>query len=160
MIAIVVAHAANGTIGRDGDLPWRLPTDLGRFRAITHGGTVVMGRRTWESLPERFRPLPGRRNVVLSRDPDYAPDGAEVFPSLAAALEACDRDCFVIGGAATYAEALPLAQRCYVTHVEADVDGDAFFPPLDAAEWECVEHGETIEENGHRFSFRVHERRR
>lgn len=159
MIAIVVAHAANGTIGRDGDLPWRLPTDLRQFRAITHGGTVVMGRKTWESLPPRFRPLPGRRNVVLSRDPAYAPEGAEVFPSLRAALDACDRDCFVIGGAATYAEALPLADRCYVTHVEGAVEGDAVFPLLDAEEWECVEESEAIEENGHRFAFRVHERR-
>ncbi len=159
MIAIVVAHAANGTIGRDGDLPWRLPSDLRQFRAITHGGTVVMGRRTWESLPPRFRPLPGRRNVVLSRDPAYAPEGAEVFRSLADALAACDQDCFVIGGSATYAEALPLAQRCYITHVEGAVDGDAAFPLLDPAEWTCVEEGETLEENGHRFAFRVHERR-
>ncbi|MDO8185552.1 dihydrofolate reductase [Conexibacter sp. JD483] len=159
MIAIVVAHAANGTIGRDGDLPWRLPSDLRQFRAITHGGTVVMGRRTWESIPARFRPLPGRRNVVLSRDPAYAPDGAELFGSLAEALAACDHDCFVIGGSATYAEALPLAQRCYITHVEGDVEGDAVFPLLDADEWTCVEAGETREENGHRFAFRVHERR-
>jgi dihydrofolate reductase len=158
VIAIVVAHSENGAIGRDGDLPWRLPSDLARFRALTYGGTVVMGRRTYESLPPRFRPLPGRRNVVLSTDPAYRPDGAEVFASLDAALDACDRDCFVIGGALTYEQALPLAETLHVTHVDGHVEGDAFFAPPSAAEWRCVQESEPQAENGHRFTFKTYER--
>src|SRR4051794_24452108 len=109
MVALVVAYARNGVIGRDGDLPWHLPTDMQHFRELTTGGTVVMGRKTYVSIPERFRPLPGRRNLVLSRDPAFAAPGAEVFGGLDAALEAAGEDCFVIGGGTTYAEALPRA---------------------------------------------------
>ena len=98
MIALVVALSSNRVIGRDGALPWRLPTDLRRFRELTTGHAVVMGRRTYESLPERFRPLPDRRNIVLSTRASYAAPGAEVFGDLEAALEACEHDCFVIGG--------------------------------------------------------------
>lgn len=157
MISIVVAHASNGVIGRDGALPWRLPSDLRRFREITTGGAVVMGRRTFESIPDAFRPLPERRNIVLSSDPSYEAKGAEVFGSLDAALASCPEGCFVIGGGETYIQALPLASRVYATHVEAEVDGDAFFPELDP-DWRCVETSEPIEENDHRFTFRVYER--
>ena len=157
MVTLVVAHSRNGCIGRDGNLPWRLPTDLKRFKEITLGGTVVMGRRTWESLPPAFCPLPGRRNLVLSTDPAYAPPGAEVFASLEAALDACDADCFVIGGGATYARALPLASRVLATLVDADVEGDAFFPELDGS-WQCAEVSEPVTENGHTFTFRRYER--
>lgn len=158
MISIVVAHSRNRVIGRDGALPWRLPTDLARFREITTGGAVVMGRRTFESLPERFRPLPGRRNVVLSTDPAYRAAGAEVCGDLDAALAACERDCFVIGGGVTYAAALPVAERVYVTHVDCEVDGDAWFPELAAEDWRRVEHGDPIAENDHSFRFAVYER--
>lgn len=160
MVAIVVAVSNNGVIGRDGGLPWRLPTDLRRFRELTTGHAVVMGRRTYESLPERFRPLPDRRNLVLSGDPAYRADGAEVFASLDAALDACDRDCFVIGGAATYAQALPAAQRVHLTRVACEIEGDAFFAPLPEQDWTCVQRGEPIAENGHSFTFTVHERAR
>ncbi|MDO8211194.1 dihydrofolate reductase [Conexibacter sp. CPCC 206217] len=159
MIALVVAYGENGVIGRDGELPWRLPSDLARFRALTHGGTVVMGRKTWESLPPRFRPLPGRRNIVLSRAAAYAPEGAEVFASLDEALAACERDCFVIGGAEIYAQALPLAERVLATCVDAAPRGDAFFAPLeDDGAWECVERSAPQDENGHVFTFRTYER--
>ena len=160
MISIVVAHAANGVIGRDGGLPWRLPSDLRRFRELTTGGTVVMGRATFESLPDAFRPLPDRRNIVLSSRRDYSPDGAEVFDGLGAALAACPDGCFVIGGDATYRQALPLAERVYATHVAAEVEGDAFFPKLDPVEWRCVEASEPIVENDHELTFRVYERAR
>src|SRR3954452_7140596 len=131
MVSFVVAHARNRVIGRDGGLPWHLPADLRRFRELTTGHAVVMGRKTYESLPERFRPLPNRRNLVLSTDPAYRADGAEVFADLASALDACHGDeCFVIGGGATYAEALPHAHRIYATEIDADVEGDAFFPDL------------------------------
>ena len=160
MISIVVAHSRNGVIGRDGDLPWRLPTDMRRFRELTTGGTVLMGRRTYESIPERFRPLPERRNLVLSSNPSYRPDGAEVFGDLGSALGACGGDgCFVIGGGVTYAEALPLAQRVYATVVDADVDGDTFFPPLPESDWRCVERSERIVENDYGFTFDLYERR-
>ena len=111
MIAIVVAHSSNGVIGHRGALPWRLPSDLRRFRELTVGASVVMGRRTFESLPQAFRPLPDRRNLVLSSDADYLADGAEVFSEFAAAVEDCDGDCFVIGGEITYRQALASAEQ-------------------------------------------------
>jgi dihydrofolate reductase len=160
MVSLVVAHSANRVIGRDGELPWRLPTDMRRFRELTTGGTVIMGRRTWESIPERFRPLPERRNVVLSSDPDLVLEGAEVLPSLEAALAAAGPgECFVIGGGETYAQALPLAERVYATEIEEAVEGDAIFPELPEAEWRCAERGEPLAENGHAFAFAVYERR-
>ena len=155
MVALVVAHSANRVIGRDGGLPWRLPGDLKRFRALTTGQTVVMGRRTYESLPDAFRPLPDRRNVVLTSDPGYRADGAEVVGDLDAALAA---PCFVIGGGEVYAQALPRAQRVYATELEAEVDGDTFFPPLPAAEWRCVERSERIIEDGHAYTFAIYDR--
>jgi dihydrofolate reductase len=155
VIALVVAHSANRVIGRDGGLPWRLPGDLKRFRALTTGQTVVMGRRTYESLPDAFRPLPDRRNVVLTSDPGYRADGAEVVGDLDAALAA---PCFVIGGGEVYAQALPRAQRVYATELEAEVDGDTFFPPLPAAEWRCVERSERIIEDGHAYTFARYDR--
>jgi dihydrofolate reductase len=157
VIAIIVAHARNGVIGRDGGLPWHLPSDLKHFKELTSGHTVVMGRRTYESLPDRFRPLPNRRNVVLSSDPAYVARGAEVFTSLEGALEGCD-DCFVIGGEATYRQALPLSDRVYATELEAEHDGDARFPDLPAAEWRIVDTSEPHAENDQRFTFRTYER--
>lgn len=139
-VTLVVAMAENGVIGRDGDLPWRLSADLRRFRATTMGKPVLMGRRTWESLPRR--PLDGRRNIVISRDPAYRAEGAEVAASLAGALalaraggaeEAC-----VIGGGEIYGQALPLADRLDVTHVLGEIDGDTYFPPLDPQMWHMV----------------------
>ena len=158
MIAIVVAYSRNRCIGRDGDLPWRLPSDLRRFRELTTGGTVVMGRRTYESLPPRVRPLPGRRNVVLSRDPAYAADGAEVVASLDDALAACGEACFVIGGGEVYAAALPRVDRIYATAIDADVEGDAFFPALDEDAWRPVDESPPVEEDGLRFRFVVRDR--
>ena len=156
MIACVVAHSKNRVIGRDGDLPWHLPTDMRRFRELTTGHAVVMGRKTYESLPDRFRPLPNRRNLVLSRDPGYVAPGAEVFEDLASALAACKGDCFVIGGGATYEQALAVADRVYATEIDADVDGDTFFPELPG--WREVESSEPEAENGHTFSFITYER--
>jgi dihydrofolate reductase len=155
VVSLVVAHSANRVIGRDGGLPWHLPGDLKRFRELTTGHAVVMGRRTFESLPDAFRPLPNRRNVVLSTDPAYRADGAEVVANLEAALAA---HCFVIGGGVTYAQALPHAQRVYATELEAEIDGDTFFPALPAGEWRCVERSERIVERGHAYTFTVHDR--
>jgi dihydrofolate reductase len=155
VIALVVAHSANRVIGRDGGLPWRLPGDLRRFRELTTGHAVVMGRRTYESLPAAFRPLPERRNVVLTSDAGYRAAGAEVVTDLAAAL---DGPCFVIGGGEVYAHALPHADRVYATELEAEVDGDTYFPSLPADEWRCVERGDRVVEDGHGYRFTIYDR--
>lgn len=155
-LALVVAYSRNRVIGRDGDLPWRLPSDLARFKEITMGGTVVMGRRTWESIPPRFRPLPGRRNIVLTRDASAVFDGAETATSLSEAL-ALAPDCFVIGGGTVYEEALPLADVVHATVVEDDVDGDTFFPEIPAS-FTLAETSPPVTENGHTFTFRTYRR--
>jgi dihydrofolate reductase len=130
-VGLVWAQDRGGVIGRDGALPWHLPEDLAHFRALTRGATVVMGRATWESLPERFRPLPGRRNVVLSRRPGYRAAGADVRDSLDAALADVEGPVWVIGGAQVYEQAKSLADRATVTEVDVRVDGDALAPRLD-----------------------------
>jgi dihydrofolate reductase len=157
VISLVVAYSANRVIGRDGVLPWRLPSDMRRFRELTTGHTVLMGRRTFESLPDAFRPLPDRRNLVLSSDPAFKAGGAEVFSQLGAALAACADECFVIGGGITYLETLPLAERIYATEIEVDLEGDVRFPELGEG-WRCVQSDERIVENELGLSFRVYER--
>ncbi len=136
-VRVVVAVAENGVIGRDGDMPWRLSTDMKRFKATTMGKPVVMGRKTWVSFPKR--PLPGRHNIVITRDPAYAAEGASVAASLEAALalaraEGAEEAC-VIGGGEIYAAALPLADSLDVTHILAEIDGDTYFPAIDPAIW-------------------------
>jgi dihydrofolate reductase len=135
-VSCIWAQARDRVIGADGRLPWHLPEDLRLFKRLTGGGTVVMGRRTWESLPERNRPLPGRRNVVLTRDPAWSADGAERAGSVAEVLVAVG-DCWVIGGAAVYAAFLPHARRLVVTDVDLAVDGDTRAPALDGG-WHPV----------------------
>jgi dihydrofolate reductase len=159
VIALVVAWAGTArVIGRDGGLPWHLPSDMRHFKELTTGGTVIMGRRTWESIPERFRPLPERRNVVLSSRGLDAP-GAEVLSSLESALAAAGTDAFVIGGGATYAETLPLADRVYATEIAGEVEGDTFFPALDPSSWVVSSASEPVAENGHQFTIKVYDRR-
>jgi dihydrofolate reductase len=131
VIGLIWAQAAGGVIGDRGSLPWHLPEDLTRFRDLTMGATVVMGRATWESLPERVRPLPGRGNVVLSRQPGLSAAGAAVCGSLPEALAAVTGDVWVIGGASVYAAALPLADRVEVTELRDNFPGDVTAPPLD-----------------------------
>ncbi|RHA43567.1 dihydrofolate reductase [Cellulomonas rhizosphaerae] len=138
-VSLIWARTRDGVIGSGGGLPWHLPEDLARFRSLTGGHPVVMGRATWESLPERFRPLPGRRNVVLSRSDGFDAPGAEVVGSLPAALELLgDEDVWVVGGGAVYAQALPLAGRVEVTVVGVAVDGDTWAPDLPDDEWREV----------------------
>ncbi|WP_019137491.1 dihydrofolate reductase [Cellulomonas massiliensis] len=135
-LALVWAQSPTGVIGVDGALPWRVPEDMAHFRALTTGHPVVMGRATWDSLPERFRPLPGRTNVVLSRDPATRAPGAVVAVSLADALAAAraeDEEVWVIGGGAVYALALPSADRVEITVVDVDVEGDTHAPVLGEA---------------------------
>jgi len=132
-LVLIAAVAQNGCIGVNNALPWHLPEDLAHFRDTTRGHTVIMGRKTWESLPPRFRPLPGRRNVVLTRQPGWRAEGAEVAATLAQALEllAGTARAFVIGGAEVYAQAMPQADAMILTEIHQDVSGDAYFPAWD-----------------------------
>ena len=137
-IVIIVAVAKNRVIGKDNQLIWSIPEDMAHFKALTAGHTVVMGRKTWESLPPRFRPLPGRRNIVISRQADYAAPGAELANSLedGLALAAADATVFIIGGAEIYQQALPLADRLEITEVDLAPEGDAWFPDIAASDWQ------------------------
>lgn len=160
-ISIIVGRARNGVIGRDGDLPWRLPADLAQFKRRTMGHHLIMGRKTFESLPGI---LPGRPHLVLSRDAAYAPDGVTRCGSLDDAVSiaraAGDDEAFVIGGGAVYREALALADRVYLTRVDAEVDGDVTFEDLDPAAWtetERIEH-EADDRNRYAFSVCVYDR--
>ena len=165
-ISLIVAVAENGVIGRDGALPWRLSGDLRRFKSLTMGKPVVMGRKTWESIG---RPLPGRPNIVVSRNAAFKADGAETAGGLDAALEraralaaaAGEDELFVMGGAALYAAALDGAGRVYLTEVHAAIDGDTVFPALDPAVWREIsrERHPAGERDEHDHSFIVLDRR-
>ena len=137
-IVIIAAVAANGVIGRDNRLIWNIPEDMARFKALTAGHAVVMGRKTWESLPPRFRPLPGRRNIVITRQADYAAPGAEIAGSLENALHRASTAAtvFVIGGEQIYTQAMAVADRLEITEVDLEPEGDARFPEIAAVDWE------------------------
>ena len=158
MISLIVAVSENGVIGRDGELPWRLSDDLKRFKAVTLGKPVVMGRKTWESIG---RPLPGRQNIVVSRRPGLELDGADVVDSAAAAIDAAAGvdEIMIIGGSEIYAMFLPHAERIYLTRVHAEVQGDARFPEL-GSDWRLVsdERHAADDNNDHDMSFRLFER--
>jgi dihydrofolate reductase len=155
MLTLIAAVARNRVIGLQNRLPWHLPEDLRHFREVTHGGMVIMGRKTWESLPPAFRPLPGRRNLVLSRNPEFLAPAAEVVADLEAALARVGNDAaFVIGGAQLYTQALPLATCLELTEIELDVaEGDAFFPDFDRAEWREVQREPGLSAAGLAFAF-------
>ncbi len=159
VIQLVVAYSENRVIGRDNALPWRLPSDLAHFKRVTLGHPIVMGRNTWASLG---RPLPGRPNLVISRNPGFKADGASVHTSLEAALDACaatgaDKVC-IIGGEQVFRHALPLADEIIATEIRAHVDGDTYFPGVDAGEWQEAERLPQPEENGLRFDFVTYRR--
>lgn len=160
-VALVVAADEEGGIGRGGGLPWHLPADLKHFRTLTMGKPVIMGRRTWESIG---RPLPGRRNVVVSRQPSLQVPGCEVAGSLDDALRLVDdaAEACVIGGAEIYRLALPLADLIHLTRVHARVEADTFLPPLDPREWRLQSREEHAADERHAypFSFITLERRR
>ncbi len=154
-LALIVARARNGVIGARGTLPWRIPEDLKHFRRVTTGHAIVMGRKTYESIG---RPLPDRRNIVVSRQPALVLAGCEVAPSLESALvlaRATDPEPIVIGGAELYREALPAATRVFLTDVHAEPEGDAFFPELDQSDWD-----EASRREGDGVTFRELVRRR
>lgn len=161
-VSLVAAIARNGVIGRDGAMPWRLPEDMRRFREITIGHPVVMGRRTWDALPDRFRPLPGRRNVVVTQNPEWAADGADRAGSLGEALDlvAGEPVVYVIGGGQIYEEALPLTDELLLTEIDADVEGDTFFPDWNRDDWDEVSREAHVSATGTSFSFVTYARRR
>ena len=139
-IVIIAAVARNRVIGKDNKLLWNIPEDMAHFKALTSGHTVIMGRKTWESLPPRFRPLPGRRNIVISRQTDYAAPGAEVAGSLENALKLASTatTVFVIGGEQIYTQGMAIADRLEITEVDMEPEGDAWFPEIAAVDWETT----------------------
>ena len=149
-IVLIAAVARNRVIGRDNRLLWNIPEDMAHFKALTTGHTVVMGRKTWESLPPRFRPLPGRRNIVVSRQLDYDAPGAEVADTLENSLKLASTAtvAFIIGGEQIYMQAIAVADRLEITEVDQEPEGDAWFPEIAAVNWEKAAK---IEGNGHAF---------
>ncbi|HVE80582.1 MAG TPA: dihydrofolate reductase [Candidatus Dormibacteraeota bacterium] len=159
-VVLVVAHSLNRVIGNKGQIPWHIPADLRRFKEMTMGHTVVMGRKTYESLPDRFRPLPGRINVVATRNPDYQAEGCIVIHDLPAMLKSASLESaiYVIGGSEIYADSLALATSVELTLVEITCEGDAVFPELDH-QWRCTYQGPHQEDNDICFSYVRFERK-
>jgi dihydrofolate reductase len=159
-INLIYARAANGVIGKDGTMPWHVPEDLAHFKQLTHGCPVIMGRKTWDSLPPRFRPLSGRTNIVITRQDDWAADGATRVGSLEEALQRAGSvpDIWVIGGAQIYAQAEPLAARAEITEIAQDFDGDAHAPTLGAGWRETERSSMQVSAKGLPFSFVTLER--
>jgi dihydrofolate reductase len=151
---LIFARARNGVIGHNNTLPWHLPEDLAHFKQTTLGQPVVMGRKTWESLPPKFRPLPGRTNIVVTRQKDWHAEGAVVAHSIEEAVQQClaEAQVWVIGGAEVYSQAMPLATRAVVTEIDADFEGDAFAPTFDAS-WQEAERTTHTAANGLTYSL-------
>lgn len=161
ILSMIVAHAYNRVIGKDNDMPWHLPADLAYFKKTTLGKPIVMGRKTYESIG---RPLPGRKNIVISRDLTYQADGIDVVSSIEEAItKAGDvEEIMVIGGGAIYTHCLPVAQRLYITHINADIDGDTQFPYYDTEnDWQKISSELKVAEdkNAYQLDFCVYERR-
>lgn len=164
MFALIVARTRNGVIGRNNAMPWHLPEDLRYFKRVTMGKPIIMGRNTWESLG---KPLPGRDNIVVTRNTNYQAEGAHVVGSLNAALQLAtalateknSTEIMIIGGAQIYRAALPLVQRAYITEIDADINGDAFFPMLEGKWRETAREAHApCEKNPYPYSFTVLER--
>ena len=160
-LALIAAVARNGAIGRDNDLLWKEPLDQRHFAATTRGHAVVMGRRTWDSLPPRYRPLPGRRNIVVTRSAGFEALGAETAAGLHEALQrvAGEPRVFVMGGAQLYAQALPLADELVLTEIDADLDGDVHFPAWDRKAFVEASREAHVGADGSRFAFVTYRRR-
>ena len=153
-ISLVVAASTNNVIGSDGGLPWHLPDDLRHFKRLTTGNPIVMGRRTFESIG---RPLPNRRNIVMTRDPDYVAPGCDVVSSVREALDLLEDtdEVMIIGGGQVYRDFLPHADRIYLTRVQADVEGDTYFPDIDEAGWRLVSSEPHAADEKHAYAFDV-----
>jgi dihydrofolate reductase len=157
---LIYARARNGVIGKDNQMPWHLPEDLAHFKRVTLGQPVIMGRKTWDSLPPKFRPLPGRLNIVITRQQDWQAQGAVRARSLEDAMHLCGDApaAWVMGGAEIYRLAEPLAHTAIVTEIDADFDGDAFAPTLSQA-WNEVQRESHTAANGLRFAFVTYQQR-
>ena len=153
-INMIFARSANGVIGNNNAMPWHLPEDLAHFKKLTLGSPVIMGRKTWDSLPTKFRPLPGRTNVVITRQTGWQAEGAQTAGSLQDALAICQasNDVWIIGGAQIYAQAEPLASRIEVTHIDKTYVGDAFAPTL-GSQWQPSQKEDHVSSTGLNFSF-------
>jgi dihydrofolate reductase len=153
-LGLIYARARNGVIGKGGALPWHLPEDLAHFKQLTLGCPVIMGRKTWDSLPPRFRPLPGRQNIVITRQADWNDAGATRASSLPEALASCagEPQVWVIGGAEIFAQAAPLADTVELTEIDSDFEGDVFAPAL-GAEWKQISREPHVSSNGLHYSF-------
>ncbi len=160
MIAFILAMDRNRVIGKDNQLPWHLPGELAYFKKVTTGHTIVMGRKTYESIG---RPLPNRRNVILTRNEEYKAEGCEVIHAREEALALCQHDdeCFVIGGSELFSLFWNDARRLYVTYIDEEFEGDTYFPEIDQDVWKLVSSKEGLvdEKNRHRHEFRVYERK-
>jgi dihydrofolate reductase len=160
ILTLVVAMSENRVIGRDGDLPWRLPNDLKHFKQVTMGKPIIMGRKTWESL--YVKPLPGRRNIVVTRNAGYEAEGAEISDSLESALTlaAGEDEAMIIGGAELFAASLHTATRLHLTEVHAEIEGDTYFPDFDRTLWrEVSREAHDAEGDAPAYSFLLLERR-
>jgi len=159
MISIIVAVSTNNVIGTQGELPWRLSDDLKHFKQVTMGKPIIMGRKTWESIG---RPLPGRQNIVITRQPGFQAEGCDVVTSIDAGIAAAGdvEEIMVIGGGQIYDVALPAAERLYLTRVHTEIEGDAFFPEIDEGEWRLVsdEQHRSDDKNEYPYSFQAYER--
>ena len=157
-LKLIYARAANGVIGLNNQMPWHLPEDLAHFKRTTLGCPVLMGRKTWESIPAKFRPLPGRANLVITRQPDWQAEGAHAVHSLeeglTLALAHCPegKDLWVMGGAEIYAQAAPIAEEAVVTEIDAAYEGDAFAPQLGDG-WQEISRESHVSSTGLKFSF-------
>lgn len=157
IISLIAAHSKNRVIGKNNDLPWRLPDDMKYFMQTTKGHVVVLGRKNYQSLPEKFRPLPNRTNIVITRSKDFEAPGCTIVHSLEDAIalgkKSGEQELFVIGGAEIYAMALPIANRLYLTEIDAILDGDTFFPAWDKSRWVETLRQHHARDERHQYAF-------
>nr|AIA16221.1 Dihydrofolate reductase [uncultured bacterium]AIA17071.1 Dihydrofolate reductase [uncultured bacterium] len=163
-ISIIVAVSENNVIGRNNDLPWHLPVDMKYFKDTTMGHCVVMGRKNYESIPDKYRPLQGRTNIVITRQLDYHPPGTHVVHAIGEAIslakEKNETECFITGGGEIFAQSIKYCDRLYITRIHQIIEGDVYFPEVDMNEWKEVSRRDVTpdEKNKYPFSFLVYER--
>lgn len=157
IISMIAAMGSNRVIGKDNDLPWHLPDDFKFFKETTKGRHIIMGRKNWDSLPLKFRPLPGRPNLVVTRQNDFQASGAEIFTSLEEAIERArkggETELFIIGGGEIYRQGLEYADKIYLTEINGDFDGQTTFPTFDLTKWKEADRSHHPKDERHAFSF-------